>query len=160
MLTVWQTFKEVEPWARQCPFPDGVSHLVMETDLKQLNTKTWLWVALCAWRKQIEQLDSEGYLSTLHILSSLFLFFFCSNGVWTQGHTPPALFLWWDRFSWTICLAGFEPQSSWVARITGVSHQYLDFTSLFCSTGVWTQGLMLGMPALYHLRHSTNPVLC
>jgi hypothetical protein len=59
-------------------------------------------------------------------------FFFLSTWVWTQGlHHEPLhqLFCeWWGFFEIGSCKlfawAGFEPWSSWVAEITGVSYRY------------------------------------
>jgi hypothetical protein len=52
--------------------------------------------------------------------------------------------------------------ASWVARITGVSHQPPTqpsfFFFFFFGTTVWTQGFMLARQAFYHLSHSTSPV--
>jgi hypothetical protein len=71
----------------------------------------------------------------------------CDTGTWTQGlhlwATPPALFLWrvfQDKVSWTICPSWLRStilliSASWVARITGVSHQhpakYMDLEKTF-----------------------------
>jgi hypothetical protein len=77
-------------------------------------------------------LPIHKYGRFFHLLVSLF---FCSTGVWTQGlHLGPLhqSFLcdgvFWDRVLQTICLGWpwttiLLISASWVARITGVSHQ-------------------------------------
>jgi hypothetical protein len=82
-------------------------------------------------------------------------FFFCNAGVWTQGlHLEllhQSLFcdgFFWDRISWTISpnwlwIAFLLFSASWVARITGVSHQFLvisffERVSLYSPSWLWT----------------------
>jgi hypothetical protein len=82
---------------------------------------------------------------------SVFFFFFCSSGVWTQNlmlarhcATQPALFcdgLFRDRVLWTICLGWLQISillicASWVARIAGMSHWCLAGIMFCCQRHV------------------------
>jgi hypothetical protein len=71
---------------------------------------------------------------------------FCSTGVWTQDLYPEPLYqpylcdgVFFQIVSLKLFVwAGFEPQSSlisasWVARITGVSHQHPAWNNVCCN---------------------------
>jgi hypothetical protein len=74
--------------------------------------------------------------SFLILSVSFFLWYWVLNSRSTPGATPPALFcdgfFFWDRVSQTICLGWLQNvilliSASWVAKITGVSHQHSAF---------------------------------
>jgi hypothetical protein len=94
-------------------------------------------------------------------------FSFCGTRVWTQGFHLEPLYqpyfcegFFWDRVSRTVCPGGLRTailliSASWVARITGVSHQCpagIFFFFTFFSTRGWAQSLDLARQALLPLK--------
>jgi hypothetical protein len=83
-----------------------------------------------------------GLVAASDTMMGLFLIFFCSTGVWTQGlHLEPLhqpffvkSFSRWIGSCKLFAWAGFKPQPSWVARVTGVSHQHPACQCLCCSS--------------------------
>jgi hypothetical protein len=92
-------------------------------------------------QKTLDNRD-QSYLTLLLIKISL------SVSGPTPWATPPALFcdgFFQDRVSWTICTSWLQTSlflisASWVARITGVSHQCSALSSF--SKGIYYQYLM------------------
>jgi hypothetical protein len=138
------------------------------------------WIGRCFSKDTKFQLERRNKFQRLHSMvilvnNVLFIWFLVFFQYWglnsgpTSWATPPALFC--DGFFFKIGSHKLLPSlasmillmfASWVARITGVSHQcpggFFCFGGFFfVSARVWTQALTLARQVHRHLSHSVSP---
>jgi hypothetical protein len=129
----------LRPWFPQHCFAWWTKRKYGKNKNKQKDaTSQWESTARSGFQQTPVPLLFRFNLRTL-LWSGFFFFFFVVLGLELRAFTlthSTALFLWrvfWDRVSWTICLGWLQTtvlliSTSWVARITGVSHwQFLTY---------------------------------